>query len=196
MPDKLSTHPGDVLLMVGTRKGSFLLSSDSTRQSWQVQGPYSAGGDVFHLAYDPRNGGRILSATNYMMWGPQIEFSDDVGQTWNQAEGPPRFSGEPGEGGEAGPTVNRLWHIEPGLSTEPGVVFAGGEPASLFKSHDGGNIWQELTAISEHPTRDQWQPGFGGLCLHSMVLDPLNSERMWVGISAVGVFGTEDGGKS
>ena len=139
MTDKLSTHPGDVLLMVGTRKGSFLMSSDSSLQSWQVQGPYSAGGDVFHLTYDPSNGGRILSATNYMMWGPQIEYSDDLGQNWTQAEGPPRFSGEAGADGEAGPTVSRLWHIEPGLASEPGVVFAGAEPASLFKSQDGGN---------------------------------------------------------
>ena len=108
MPDILSTHPGDVLLMVGTRKCSFLLSSDPSRQSWQVQGPFSGGGDVFHLTYDPRNGGRILSATNYMMWGPQIEISDELGQTWKQAEGPPRFSGAVGEGGEAGPTVGRL----------------------------------------------------------------------------------------
>lgn len=96
MPPGLTAHPGDVLLMVGTRKGSFLISSDPSRQTWQVQGPFSAGGDVFHLTYDPRHGGRILSATNYMMWGPQIEFSDDLGQTWQQAEGPPRFSGEAG----------------------------------------------------------------------------------------------------
>ncbi len=196
MPPGLTAHPGDVLLMVGTRKGSFLISSDSSRQSWQVEGPYSAGGDVFHLTYDPRDGGRVLAATNYRMWGPQIEFSDDLGQTWEQAEGPPRFSGEAGENGAAGPTVSRLWHIETGLSSEPGVVFAGAEPASLFKSQDGGNNWQELAGISQHPTRAQWQPGLGGLCLHSMVLDPQNPDRMWVGMSAVGVFGTEDGGKS
>ena len=196
MPDKLSTHPGDVLLMVGTRKGSFLLSSDASRKSWQIQGHYSAGGDVFHLTYDPRDGGRVLSATNYMMWGPQIEFSDDLGQAWKQAEGPPRFSGIAGYGGEAGPTVSQLWHIETGLSSELGVVFSGAEPASLFKSQDGGNNWQEVTGLSQHPTRAQWQLGLGGLCLHSMVLDPQNPDRMWVGMSAVGVFGTEDGGKS
>ena len=131
-----------------------------------------------------------------MMWGPQIEFSDDLGQTWKQAEGPPRFSGAAGDDGEAGPTVSRLWHIEPGLESEAGVVFAGAEPASLFKSDDGGNNWQELAGISQHPTRAQWQPGLGGLCLHSMVLDPQDADRMWVGMSAVGAFGTEDGGKS
>ena len=131
-----------------------------------------------------------------MMWGPQIEFSDDLGQTWKQAEGPPRFSGAAGDDGEAGPTVSRLWHIKPGLESEAGVVFAGAEPASLFKSDDGGNNWQELAGISQHPTRAQWQPGLGGLCLHSMVLDPQDADRMWVGMSAVGVFGTEDGGKS
>ena len=190
----ITAHTGDVLLMVGTRKGSFLLSSDPSRQSWQVQDPFSPGGDVFHLTYDPRNGGRILSATNYMIWGPQIEFSDDLGQTWQQAEGPPRFSGSPGI--DESPTVSRLWHIEPGRPSEPGVVYAGAEPASLFKSQDGGNNWQELPGISQHPTRAEWQPGLGGLCLHSMVLDPQNRDRMWVGMSAVGVFGSEDAGKS
>ena len=190
----ITAHTGDVLLMVGTRKGSFLLSSDPSRQSWQVQDPFSPGGDVFHLTYDPRNGGRILSATNYMIWGPQIEFSDDLGQTWQQAEGPPRFSGSPGI--DDSPTVSRLWHIEPGRPSEPGVVYAGAEPASLFKSQDGGNNWQELPGISQHPTRAEWQPGLGGLCLHSMVLDPQNRDRMWVGMSAVGVFGSEDAGKS
>ena len=91
MPDKLSTPPGDVLLMVGTRKGSFLLSSDASRKSWQIQGLYSAGGDVFHLTYDPRDGGRVLSATNYMMWGPQIEFPMTWGKPGNRLKGRPGF---------------------------------------------------------------------------------------------------------
>ena len=88
------------------------------------------------------------------------------------------------------------WHVEPGREPEPGVVYAGAEPASLFRSANGGDTWEEASALSAHPTRDQWQPGFGGLCLHSMVLDPVDTKRMWVGMSAVGVFRTEDGGES
>ncbi len=95
MPDMLTAHQGDVLLMVGTRKGSFLIASDPSRKSWQVQGPYSAGGDVFHLTYDPRDGGRVLSATNYMMWGPQIEFTDDLGKPGNRLRGRPGFPEKP-----------------------------------------------------------------------------------------------------
>ena len=190
MPNILSTHPGDLLLMVGTRKGSFLIAGDPDRKNWKVSGPHHSGGEVFHLAYDHRNGGTIHAAVNYMIWGPQIESSHDLGQTWTQPKEQPRFSGEDGA------TVNRLWHLEPGRDEEPAVMYCGVEPAALFKSEDHGVTWQEVTGLSNHPTRDQWQPGFGGLCLHSIVLDPSDSGRMWVGISAVGVFGTSDGGQS
>ncbi|MFQ6028503.1 MAG: WD40/YVTN/BNR-like repeat-containing protein [Dehalococcoidia bacterium] len=181
---------GDVLLLVGTRKGSFILSGSQTRKSWDLSGPHHPGSDVFHLTYDSRGEGELLAAVNNMIWGPQLESSSDLGQTWSQPKEQPRFSGD------GGPTVDRLWHIEPGRENEPDVVYVGVAPAALFKTKDGGATWHEVKGLSRHASREQWQPGLGGLCLHSMVLDPRDSQRMWTGISAVGVFGTTDGGES
>ncbi len=190
MTQRPSVSTGDVLLLVGTRKGAFILSSDASRQKWELSGPHSPGADVFHMTYDGRNGGRIFSAVNHLIWGPQIEFSDDLGQSWSSPETQPRFTGD----GDL--TVKRLWHIEPGLDSEPGTLYAGVEPAALFKSEDAGLTWSELSSLRAHPTSPDWQPGLGGLCLHSIVPHPSNLGTMWVGISAVGVFGTEDGGES
>ena len=190
MSDGSPARRGDVLLLVGTRKGSFIFSSEPSRRKWEMSGPYHPGADVFHLAYDHRSGGRILAAVNNMIWGPQLEYTDDLGKTWTSASEQPRFSGD------AEPTVKRLWHIEPGRDSEPEVLYAGVEPAALFKSEDSGDTWHEVPAFSQHPTRDRWQPGLGGLCLHSIVVDPTDNARMWVGASAVGVFGTTDAGES
>ena len=180
---------GDVLVLVGTRKGCFTLSSDMSRRSWALAGPYSAGSEVFHFVYDPREGGRLLAAVNQMVWGTEVQFSDDFGGSWSTAKEQPRFSGDTDR------KVDRLWHIEPGRESEPGVLYIGVQPAALFKSENGGDTWNEVQGLSAHPTREQWQPGLGGLCLHSIVLDPRNTDRAWVGISAVGVFGTADGGQ-
>ena len=181
---------GDVLVLVGTRKGAFLFASDESRKHWLLSGPYCEGGDVFHMVYDPREGGIIFSAVNYMVWGPEVQMSADLGKTWTDPSEQPRFTDDKSL------TVEKVWHIEPGGPDEPGTVYAGIEPAALFKSVDGGVTWREVAGLSSHPTRDQWQPGLGGLCLHSIVLDPTNRERMWVGISAVGVFGMADAGAS
>ena len=116
-------------------------------------------------------------------------MSTDLGGTWLSAEQQPRF------GDQSGRTVQRLWHLEPGREGETGVLYAGVEPAALFKSEDDGATWREVVGLFNHPTRDQWEPGLGGLCLHSVVLDPSDSSRMWVGISAAGVFGTNDAGE-
>ncbi len=177
-------------LLVGTRKGAFILTSDDSRKSWTTSGPFSAGGDVFHAVYDSRGNGSVWLAVNNPVWGAQLQVSHDLGETWSDPKQGPRFD----PGNEL--TLNRIWHIEPGHQDEPNVMYAGAEPASLFKSKDGGDTWYEVTGLTDHPTRERWQPGFGGLCLHSMVLDPTAKERMWVGISAVGVFGTDDGGES
>ena len=197
---------GDVLVLVGTRKGGFVLSSDRARKQWSVSEPQFLGGepvtldpspgarsvsgpsgDIFHMAFDPRDGGTIVIAISSVIWGPEIHRSRDYGKTWQSSSAGPRFSD-----GER--TVNKVWHLEPGRAEEPGVVYAGVEPAALFKSEDGGDTWSEVIGLSNHPTRSEWQPGLGGLCLHSMVLDQSRRDRMWVGISAAGVFGTEDGG--
>ena len=118
-----------------------------------------------------------------------MQISNDFGQTWRSSNQPPRFSG----GGSA--TVERIWHIEPAGVSEPGTLYAGVQPAALFKSRDGGENWEEVAGLSNHPTREHWEPGAGGLCLHSIITDRSRPGRMWVGISAAGVFGTNDGGQ-
>ena len=124
-----------------------------------------------------------------MIWGAEIHISDDLGETWTTAETPPKFTDRDGK------TLNKIWHVEPGRASEPDVLYAGADPASLFRSDDGGMNWQEIRSVADHPTSKHWFPGMGGLCLHSMALDELNPARMWVGISAAGVYGTSDGGE-
>ncbi len=196
MAEGVPARRGDALLLVGTRKGAFILHSAPPRQDWRLYGPYSPGSDVFHLTYDARGGGRLFAATNSMWFGPQVEFSQDLGGSWEQAQAQPRFAGNADNDENAGPTVHRLWHIEPGRDTEPGTLYAGVAPAALFQSADDGVTWQEVTALSRHPTRDGWMPGLGGLCLHSIQTPAGQPNTMWVGISAVGVFRTDDAGES
>ena len=185
-----------LLVLVGTRKGAFILTGDRSRQRWKVTGPYNPGTDTYHLTFDSRAGGRIFAASNSMWFGPQIEYSDDFGKTWEQATEQPRFHGKPEYAEHDGPTVSNIWHIEPGRHTERGALYAGVQPAALFKSTDSGATWHELGGLGKHPTRSEWMPGFGGLCLHSIALDPQLTDRMWVGISAAGVFRTDDGGET
>ena len=185
-----SVNRGDVAILVGTRKGGFILSSDRSRRDWSLSGPFNDHGDVFHMVYDSRNGGSVVSAVNSNFWGANVQISHDWGATWSDAESNPRMSDGSGR------TLNRLWHVEPGRADEPGVMYAGGEPASLFRSLDWGRTWEQWSTLTLHQTRDRWEPGLGGLCLHSMVLDPRSTARMWVGISAVGVMTTDDAGES
>ena len=185
-----SARKGDVLLLAGTRKGGFVLSSDGSRKEWRVSGPHLPGSEVFHLIYDPRGQGAVFAAVNHMVWGAGIQRSHDLGRSWLSSTEPPRISSREGA------TIKNLWHIEPGRESEPGAVYAGVDPAALFKSEDGGATWLEVAGLSNHPSREKWEPGLGGLCLHSIVLDPYDRDRMWVGISAVGVFGTSDGGET
>ena len=188
MTQSFATTKGDLLLMVGTRKGAFLLSGDGSRRSWGMSEPHFQGDDVFHMAYDARDG-TVFAAINSMVWGPDIQRTSDFGQTWQRPGRGPRFSSDDRK-------VSRVWHVAPGRADEPGVVYLGVEPGGLLKSYDGGDTWSEVIGLNDHETRDRWQPGLGGLCLHSVVLDPSRTDRMWVGISAVGVFGTEDGGET
>ncbi|MDX1747823.1 MAG: hypothetical protein R3324_17965, partial [Halobacteriales archaeon] len=178
-----------VLLLLGTQKGTFVLASDPDRRKWTMSGPHLVGGEAFHVTHDPRDD-TLLAAVNHPVWGSQVHLSEDLGESWVLCESQPRF---PEDGNQ---TINRLWHVEPGRESEPGTWYVGAEPASLFRTTDRGRTWDEVTSLSSHPTRDQWQPGFGGLCLHSIVLHPTDDQRMWVGMSAVGVFGTIDGGAS
>jgi hypothetical protein len=157
---------GTVMLLVGTKKGAFIVTSDESRKDWQVSGPFCDTNDVFHMVYDSRNGGTLLAAANDLFFGSQIKISHDLGQTWTESEQNPKIS----DGSEL--TFSRGWHIAPGRESEPGVVYLGAEPASLFRSHDWGNTWEQHGSITCHATRERWEPGLGGLCMHSMVLDP------------------------
>ena len=183
------TNPAKLALLVGTRKGTITISGDADRERWDVGDLKCQGEDVFHLVYDARTGS-TLAAINSEVWGPEMRISSDLGATWSSSDGQPRFVGSDGR------TVGKIWHIKPGRERTPGVLFAGVDPAALFRSDDYGATWQEVVGLTSHPTREEWWGGLGGLCLHSIVLDPDDDARMWVGISAVGVMGTEDAGES
>ena len=174
------------LLLVGTKKGLFIFTS-ADRGRWAMRGPFLRGKEVHHAIRDPHTG-RIFATANDLWFGSEIVFSDDLGETWTAAKRSPAFA----EG--SGLKLERVWHIEAGRAAEPGVVYAGVSPAALFRSEDAGETWSEVTGLTAHPTRERWHPGAGGLCLHSIQLDATNPLRMFVGISAVGVFRTDDGG--
>lgn len=175
-----------LLVLVGTKKGLLLFTS-ADRERWQTRGPFLRGKEVYHAICDPRTG-RIFATSNDAWFGSEIVFSDDLGETWTSARQSPAFSEN------SGLKIERIWHLEPGLEANPNVLYAGVAPAALFRSEDGGETWSEVTGLSEHPTRSRWHPGAGGLCLHSIQLDPANPQRIFVAISAVGVFRTDDGG--
>ncbi len=174
-----------VVLLVGTRKGLFVLTSDEARRDWSLEGPSLTGWEVFHAIVDPRDGTRY-AATHNFSYGATVHRSRD-GRDWKRAEalGLPEDSGL---------ELERTWHVEPGHESQPGILWLGGAPGVLFRSDDGGATWQANEGILEHPTRDRWQPGAGGMCCHSIQLDPTDPQTMYVGISAAGVFRSEDGG--
>src|ERR1019366_1394731 len=176
------------LLLAGTKKGLFLYTS-TDRQRWQMHGPFQTGREINHAIWDPRSG-KIFATANDAWFGCEIVSSANLGKKWTAAKQNPAFD----EKSEA--KLERIWHLEPGRATEPKILFAGVAPAALFRSADDGKTWQELKSLSAHPTRPKWHPGAGGLCLHSIVVDHTNAQRMFVGISAVGVFRTDDGGKT
>ena len=172
------------LLLVGTKKGLFLLVSPD-RSRWELTGPFHAGREINHTIYDRRTG-LIFAAVNDAWFGCEISRSPDFGRSWQTAQQNPAFQAN------SDYQLERIWHIEPGRSSEPNVLYAGVAPAALFQSVDGGETWSEVSSLTNHPSRSRWQPGAGGLCLHSIVIDPANQNRMFVGISAVGVFRSED----
>jgi photosystem II stability/assembly factor-like uncharacterized protein len=174
------------LLLAGTKKGLFIFKSED-RRAWHMTGPFSAGREINHAIYDRRNG-RIFATANDAWFGCEIMSSPDMGKTWTAATQNPKFPESSGQ------KLDRIWHIEPGRTGEPGVLFAGVAPAALFRSDDEGGTWSEVTSLTGHPTRPHWHPGAGGLCLHSIVIDHGQPGRMFVGISAVGVFRSIDNG--
>ena len=179
-----------VLLMIGTRKGAFLAFSNADRKRWDLRGPFFKGTQVHHMTHLGGDGGAICSTVKNDWWGPDVRVSKDLGETWLEPRRGVRFD----EGRDL--SVNRVWVLEGDERSAEPVLYAGVDPGALFKSSDGGETWDEVRSLTEHPTRAQWQPGAGGMMVHSISLDPENQDRMFVGISAAGVFRTDDGGKT
>jgi photosystem II stability/assembly factor-like uncharacterized protein len=189
-----------VRLLVGTRKGAFIIEADGTRRDWRVSEPHFGGWELYHLKGSPVQPDRIWASQSSGWFGQQLQRSDDGGKTWNPVGNEFRYDGVPGThqhyDGTARPwEFKRVWHLEPSL-TDPDTVLAGVEDAALFRSTDGGASWAELSGLRTHTTGSAWAPGAGGLCLHTILVDPKNPERIFVAISAAGCFRTEDGGKS
>lgn len=192
MPSVTHIKPasGDVVLMVGTMKGAFLFRSNAERKDWEVGGPYFPGRAIYAFAYDDRNGRKKLwSAVNSSFWGSYLSSSDDFGETWSEPEA---YGVKFPEDAEA--SVKQIWQIEKGHEDEPDTLYCGVEPAALFKSTDAGTTWSLVKGLYDHPHRPQWQPGGGGLCLHTIIPDSTNNERMHIAISTGGVYRTDDGG--
>jgi len=189
-----------VRVLVGTRKGAFVLTADGKRKDWTVDGPHFPGWEMYHLKGSPADPNRIYASQSTGWHGQLIQRSDDGGKTWNPVGNEFAYDGVPGthqwyDGTPHPWEFARVWHLEPS-HTDPDVVLAGVEDAALFRSSDGGQTWQELSGLRGHGSGPHWQPGAGGMCLHTILVDPRDAERMYVAISAAGAFRTTDGGKT
>ncbi|HKD84806.1 MAG TPA: sialidase family protein [Terriglobales bacterium] len=210
-----------VRVLVGTRKGAFILESDGKRAKWDVSGPFFAGWEVYHMKGSPADPNRIYASQTSSWFGQVIQRSSDGGKTWETPGGGPEqlpggwmkgesnkfvYDDSPGTGapltthqwydGTLKPWVfKRVWHLEPSLN-DPNTVYAGIEDAALFRSTDGAASWSELSGLRGHGTGPNWQPGAGGMCLHTVILDPSDPNRIYIAISAAGAFRTDDGGKT
>jgi BNR/Asp-box repeat len=211
-----------VRVLVGTRKGAFVLTADGKRDKWDVSGPHFAGWEMYHIKGSPADPNRLYASQTSGWFGQIIQRSDDGGKTWHQPGTPPGEPPAPGppkaasnkfvydtsdatgkpltthqfyDGTQHPWEFKRVWHLEPSL-TDPNTVYAGVEDAAIFRSTDGGENWKELAGLRGHGTGPKWQPGAGGMCLHTIILDPSNPERIFIAISAAGAFRTDDGGKT
>ena len=187
-----------VRVLVGTRKGAFVLTADGKRESWEVSGPHFGGWEIYHLKASPADPNRIYASQSSGWFGQVIQRSEDGGKTWGPVGNGFAYAGAPGthqwyDGTQRPWEFKRIWHLEPSL-TDPDTVYAGAEDAALFHSVDGGLSWHELAGLREHPSGPSWQPGAGGMCLHTILLDPSDPQRIFVAISAAGAFRSDDGG--
>jgi hypothetical protein len=189
-----------VRVLVGTQKGAFVLTSDGKRQNWEVRGPHFGGWEIYHVAGSPADPSRLYASQSTGWFGQLIQRSDDGGLSWNPVGNDFAYDGVPGthqwyDGTPHPWEFARVWHLEPS-ATDPDTVYAGVEDAALFRSSDGGNSWSELSGLRTHVTGPSWQPGAGGMCLHTLIFDPSNDQRAFAAISAAGAFRTDDGGST
>jgi photosystem II stability/assembly factor-like uncharacterized protein len=210
-----------VRVLAGTRKGAFILASDGKRKDWDVSGPFFTGWEVYHMKGSPADPNRIYASQTSGWFGQIIQRSSDGGKTWETPGGGPEKGPQGWSMGESNKFVydtsaetgapltthqfydgkqhpwefKRVWHLEPSLS-DPDTVYAGIEDAAIFRSTDGAHSWHELSGLRGHGTGPRWQPGAGGMCLHTILIDPKNPQRMYIAISAAGAFRTDDGGKT
>ena len=187
-----------VRVLVGTRKGAFILTSDATRKKWSVEGPHFAGWEIYHLKGSPADPDRIYASQTSGWFGQVMQRSSDGGKTWETVGNQFVYDGTPGthrwyDNSPHPWEFKRVWHLEPSR-TDPDTVYAGAEDAALFVTRDGGTTWGELPGLRNHHTASEWNPGAGGLCLHTIILDPKDPERITVAISSSGTFRSDDGG--
>jgi len=189
-----------VRVLVGTKKGAFILTSDGKRDTWDVAGPHFGGWEMYHLKGSPVDPNRLYASQSSGWFGQTMQRSSDGGKTWEVVDNKFVYDGPTGthqwyDGTPHPWEFKRVWHLEPSL-TDPDTVFAGVEDAAIFKTTDGGQTWNELPGLRNSETGSKWQPGAGGLCLHTILIDPSNNDRMFIAISAAGAFRTDDGGKN
>jgi len=181
---------GNAILMIGTTKGAFLLTASGARKQWQVSGPHLPGNVVYSAAFDARQGrSRIWLGSMNWAYGTTLRTSDDFGQSWANPESHPIKFPE-----DTGQALKQIWQIAIGSENEPDTLYCGVEPAALFQSRDGGESWSLVRGLFDHPHRPSWNPGNGGLCLHTVIPHPINPNRTLIAVSAAGVYRTDDGG--
>jgi photosystem II stability/assembly factor-like uncharacterized protein len=185
-----------VRVLVGTKKGAFVITSDGKRERWDVSGPHFGGWEIYHVKGSPVDPNRIYASQTSSWFGQVVQRSNDGGKTWEPAGNKFVYDGVPGthqwyDGTPHPWEFKRVWHLEPSL-TDADTVYAGVEDAAIFRSNDGGQNWQEQPGLRAHGSGPRWQPGAGGLCLHTIVLDPHDAQRMFIAISAAGAFRTDD----
>jgi hypothetical protein len=187
-----------VRLLVGTRKGAFILQADAARKKWKIQGPLFGGWEIYHVAGSPADPNRLYASQVSDWFGQVIQRSDDGGKTWNAVGNEFSYRGETGthqwyDGSQRPWEFKRVWHLEPAPG-DPDTVYAGVEDAALFCTRDGGHSWQEFDGLRRHTSGPDWMPGAGGMCLHTILLNPQRPERITVAISAAGAFRSDDHG--